>query len=396
MSPRPLALAARMERLGTESAFDVLLRARELEKQGRSIVHLEIGEPDFDTPRHIVEAACDALRRGMTHYGPSTGIPELREAIAEDYTRRRGSPIGPEHVTVLAGGKPAIFFPFLALLDTGDEAIYPEPGFPIYRSMIEFAGATAVPLVLREEDGFRVDVDELERRVTPRTKLVVINSPHNPCGSVLTPTDVRRIAELCAQRGIWLFSDEIYSRILYEGEHASPRRFGDPDRILVLDGFSKTYAMTGWRLGYAITPPDLAPRIARLQTNCNSCPATFSQVAAVAALRGPQDDVDRMVAEFRRRRDLVVAGLNGIPGFKCLEPRGAFYALANVTGTGVGARELQRGLLDEAGVATLPGTAFGDGGRGYIRLSYANSIANLEEALSRMGRYVRERVLART
>ncbi len=396
MTPRPLALARRMERLGTETAFEVLARARELERQGRSIVHLEIGEPDFDTPGHIVDAACDALRSGKTHYGPSTGLPELREAIAADFTARRGPKVSPDQVTVLAGGKPAIFFPFLALLDEGDEAVYPNPGFPIYESMIEFAGAKAVALPLRESQQFRTDVDELAKLITPRTKLVVINSPHNPCGSVLEPDDVRRIAKLCAERGIWLFSDEIYGRILYDAPHATPLTWGDPERIIVLDGFSKTFAMTGWRLGYSIAPADLAVRIARLQTNCNSCPATFSQVAGVAALEGPQDDVDAMVREFRRRRDVVVKGLNEIPGLSCLVPRGAFYAFANAKGTGMASRDLQRALLDEAGVGTLAGTAFGRHGEGYLRLSYANSIANLEEALRRMKRFLAAKTPVRT
>jgi aspartate/methionine/tyrosine aminotransferase len=388
MSPRPLVLARRMERLGTETAFEVLARARELEKQGKSIVHLEIGEPDFDTPRHIVDAAVEALRTGKTHYGPSTGLPELREAIAADFTARRGTKIGAENVTVLAGGKPAIFFPLLALLDEGDEAIYPNPGFPIYESMIEFSGAKAVALPLLEQNQFRTDVDELKRLITPKTKIVIVNSPHNPCGSVLKPDDVKRIAELCAERGIWLFSDEIYSRIMYDEKHATPLQWGDRERIIVLDGFSKTFAMTGWRLGYSIAPADLSQRIARLQTNCNSCPATFSQVAAVQALTGPQDEVTRMVAEFRKRRDVVVKGLNEIPGFSCLTPNGAFYAFANVKRTGLPAKELQKALLEEAGVGTLSGTAFGRHGEGYIRLSYANSIANLEEALRRMKAWV--------
>jgi aspartate/methionine/tyrosine aminotransferase len=377
-----------MERLGTETAFEVLARARELERQGRSIVHLEIGEPDFDTPRHIVDAACEALRSGKTHYGPSTGLPELREAIAEDFTKRRGAKVAAEQVTVLAGGKPAIFFPLLALLDEGDEAIYPNPGFPIYESMIEFSGARAVPLPLREGNQFRTDVDELRALITPRTKIVILNSPHNPCGSMLEPADVKRVAELCAERRIWLFSDEIYCRILYDAEHATPLKWSDPERTIVLDGFSKTYAMTGWRLGHSIAPADLAVRIARLQTNCNSCPATFSQVAAVAALRGPQDQVDVMVREFRRRRDVVVKGLNELPGVSCVTPRGAFYAFANIQGTGMASRELQKALLEEAGVGTLSGTAFGKHGEGFLRLSYANSVENLEEALRRMKRFL--------
>ncbi|MBL8842410.1 MAG: pyridoxal phosphate-dependent aminotransferase [Planctomycetes bacterium] len=388
MAARPLVLARRMERLGTETAFEVLARARELERQGRSIVHLEIGEPDFDTPKHIIDAACDALRSGKTHYGPSTGLPELREAIAEDFTARRGVKVNADQVTVLAGGKPAIFFPFLALLEEGDEAIYPNPGFPIYESMIAFSGATPVPLPLLESNQFRTDVAELKKRITAKTKIVIINSPHNPCGSVLKPDDVKAIAELCAERGIWLFTDEIYCRILYDEKHATPLRWGDPDRIIVLDGFSKTFAMTGWRLGYSIAPPELAAKISKLQTNCNSCPATFSQIAAVAALKGPQGDVDAMVAEFRKRRDLVVKGLNELPGVSCIAPQGAFYAFANVQKTGIKARELQKALLDEAGVGTLAGTAFGAHGEGYIRLSYANSQANISEALRRMKQYL--------
>jgi aspartate/methionine/tyrosine aminotransferase len=377
-----------MERLGTETAFEVLARARELEAQGRSIVHLEIGEPDFDTPKHIVDAAVEALRSGKTHYGPSTGLPELREAIAADFTKRRGTRIAADQVTVLAGGKPAIFFPLLALLDEGDEAIYPNPGFPIYESMIEFSGAKAVPLPLRESNQFRTDVDELKRLITPKTKLVIVNSPHNPCGSVLKPDDVKRIAELCAEKSIWLFSDEIYCRIIYEEQHATPLQWGDRDRIIVLDGFSKTFAMTGWRLGYSIAPAELATRIARLQTNCNSCPATFSQIAAVSALNGPQDEVDRMVREFKQRRDVVVKGLNAIPGVSCITPHGAFYAFANIQKTGMASRDLQRALLDEAGVGTLSGTAFGRHGEGFVRLSYANSVANLEEALRRMKAWI--------
>ena len=382
-------LAQRMNRLGTETAFEVLARAKELEREGRSIVHLQIGEPDFDTPAHIVEAAIQALRDGQTHYGPSAGLPALREAIAEDFGARRGVTITPDQVVVLAGGKPAIFFALLALLEEGDEAVYPNPGFPIYESMIEYSGAKAVPVPLREENEFRMDVAELESLLTPKTRVVIINSPQNPTGSLLQPAEVERIATLCAERGIFLFSDEIYSRILYGGEHVTPLKTGDPDRILVLDGFSKTYAMTGWRLGYSITSPALAQRIARLQTNCNSCPASFSQVAAIAALKGPQDDVDTMVSEFAHRRRVVVDGLNALPGVRSIEPHGAFYAFANVQETGRKAKELQVGLLEEAGVATLAGTAFGAHGEGFLRLSYANSVANIEEALRRMDGYLR-------
>lgn len=384
MSQRPLNLARRMERLGTETAFEVLARAREIEAQGRDVVHLEIGEPDFDTPAHIIDSAVLALRSGQTHYGPAFGLPATRDAIAADFSRRRGVKVERDQVVVLAGGKPAIFFTLMALLEEGDEAVYPNPGFPIYESMIEFSGARAVPLALREENEFRVDVDELAAKLTDRTKVVIINSPQNPTGSMLTPEDVKRIAEMTAERGIWLFSDEIYSRIVYGGEHVTPLRHGDPDRIVVLDGFSKTFAMTGWRLGFSIAPADLSAKIARLQTNCNSCPATFSQVAAVAALEGPQDPVEQMVAEFSKRRDVVVQGLNDLPGVSCVQPHGAFYAFANVKQTGRSARELQKAFLEEGGVATLAGTAFGAHGEGYVRLSYANSVQNIQEGLKRM------------
>jgi aspartate/methionine/tyrosine aminotransferase len=384
MTSRPLDLAGRMARLGTETAFEVLARAKQLEAEGRSVVHLEIGEPDFDTPAHITDEAVEALRSGMTHYGPSFGMPQTRDAIAADFSTRRGVHVDADQVVVLAGGKPAIFFTLLALLEEGDEAIFPSPGFPIYESMIDFSGARAVPLPLREENEFRMDVDELAGLLTAKTKMVIINSPHNPTGSMLTRDDVRRIAELTAERGIWLFSDEIYSRILYDGEHVTPLAFGDPDRILVLDGFSKTFAMTGWRLGYSIAPAELSTKIARLQTNCNSCPATFTQVAAVRALQGPQDAVDAMVTEFKHRREVVVRGLNDLPGVSCITPHGAFYAFANIQQTGHGAKELQEAFLEEGGVATLAGTAFGAHGEGFVRLSYANSVANLEQGLQRM------------
>jgi len=393
MNPRAPLLAERMSRLGTETAFEVLAHARELESRGRTVVHLEIGEPDFDTPANIVEAAIGALRGGKTHYGPSSGLEETRAAIAEDFSRRRGVAVDSLQVVVLAGGKPAIFFGLIALVQRGDEVIYPNPGFPIYESMIEFSEARAVPIALREDNGFRMDVDELERLITPRTKVVIINSPHNPTGSVMTGEEIRRVAEITSRRGIWLFSDEIYGRMVYEGEHVTPLCHSDPERTIVLDGFSKTYAMTGWRLGYSISSKEMAVRIARLQTNCNSCPATFSQIAAVEALKGSQESVDHMVREFDRRRRLVVEGLNRLPGVTCVMPRGAFYAFANVqraiTGRFATVRDLQRALLDEAGVATLAGTAFGANGEGYLRLSYANSADNLTEALRRMDRFLK-------
>jgi aspartate/methionine/tyrosine aminotransferase len=383
-----MKLASRMSRLGTETAFEVLARARALEAQGRHVVHLEIGEPDFDTPANIIRAGQEALGKGFTHYGPSAGLPALREAIATDYTRRRGVTVHPDQVVVVPGGKPVMFFMFLALLEEGDEAIYPNPGFPIYESMIQYAGATAVPLPLRAENQFRVDVDELRSLVTPRTKVIVINSPQNPTGSMLTSDDLRAIGALAAERGLWILTDEIYSRITYGAEHDTVLKYGDPSRIVVLDGFSKTYAMTGWRLGYGIMPLAFAPVMAKLQTNSTSCTASMTQMAGVEALTGPQDSVDRMVAEFRARRDVIVAGFNALEGVRCLEPQGAFYAFPDIRGTGFTSRDLEHRLLAEAGVACLSGTAFGVHGDGFLRFSYANSIENIREALTRFAEFL--------
>ncbi len=388
-------LAQRMNRLGTETAFEVLARAKALEAQGRHIVHLEIGEPDFDTPANIVRAGQDALANGFTHYGPSPGLPALREAIAADFSARRGLETSPEQVVVVPGGKPIIFFTVLALLDEGDEAIYPNPGFPIYESMINYVGAKAVPLPLREENEFRVDVDELTSLVTERTKLIVINSPQNPTGSMLTSDDLKAIGKLAADKGIWILSDEIYSRIIYGQEHDTVLRYGDPDRIVVLDGFSKTYAMTGWRLGYGVMSKEFAPSIARLQTNATSCTAAMTQMAGVEALTGPQDDVLAMVAEFERRRRVIVDGLNAIDGVSCVLPHGAFYAFANITGTGMSSKEIEDRLLAEGGVASLSGTSFGAHGDGFLRFSYANSVENIEEALKRFAAFL-ETAAART
>ncbi len=385
-----MKLASRMSRLGTETAFEVLARARALEAQGRHVVHLEIGEPDFDTPANVVKAAQDALGKGFTHYGPSPGLPALREAIAEDYARRNGVPVKPEQVVVYPGGKPVMFFMFLALLEEGDEAIYPNPGFPIYESMINYVGARAVPLPLHQEKQFRVDVDELRALVTPRTKVIVINSPQNPTGSMLTSDDLKAIGKLAAEKGIWLLSDEIYSRILYGAKHDTVLRYGDPSRIVVLDGFSKTFAMTGWRLGYGIMPAEFAVHMARLQTNATSCTASFTQVAGVEALRGPQDAVERMVAEFRKRRDVIVSGLNALEGVRCVEPQGAFYVFPDIRGTGFTSKDLSTRLLDEAGVACLSGTAFGRHGDGFLRFSYANSVENISEALVRFGAFLQK------
>ena len=380
-----LRLAQAMHRLGTETAFEVLQRARQMEAQGREIVHLEIGEPDFDTPAHIVEAAVEALRRGETHYTPSAGIPPLREAIATYISRTRGIPVDADQVVVVPGGKPILFFTILALCEPGDEVVYPNPGFPIYESMIQFVGAKPVPIPLRMERGFRLDLDELADLLSPRTKLLILNSPHNPTGSVLGPEDLRAIAEMVLRTEAMVLSDEIYSRILYEGTfHSIASVPGMAERTVILDGFSKTYAMTGWRLGYGVMPRELAPHITRLMTNSNSCTATFVQYAGIAALQGDQTPVDRMVEAFRKRRDVVLQGLQEVPGFQCACPSGAFYVFPAIRGTGLSARQMQDYLLGEAGVATLAGTSFGAYGEGFLRLSYANSVENLQKALERI------------
>ena len=381
-----MRLSQRMARLGTETAFEVLVRARALEAKGKSVVHLEIGEPDFDTPGHISEAAMAALRAGATHYGPSAGLPELRAAIAEDSTRRRGVRATPEMVVVTPGGKPIMFFAILALVDEGDEVLYPNPGFPIYESMIRYIGGVPVPVRLLEDKKFELDVDQLVGRVNNKTRLIILNYPHNPTGGTIGEGGLRAIADVAARFGVPVLSDEIYARILYGGEHVSIASMpGMEPLAMILDGFSKTYAMTGWRLGYGIMPAPMAQVIAKLQTNATSCTSTFSQVAAVEALRGDQSSVDRMVAEFQRRRDVIVEGLRAIPGFKCVRPKGAFYVFPNITGTGYSARALADRLLDEAGVACLSGTAFGEFGEGHLRFSYANSMENIQEALKRIG-----------
>lgn len=379
-----MQLAERMSRLGTESAFDVLMRARELEAQGRDVVHLEIGEPDFDTPEHVTQAGIDALRRGDTHYTPAAGLPALREAIAEYVGRTRGIAVEPRQVVVTPGGKPVMFFVILALAGPGDEVICPDPGFPIYASAAAFAGATPVPLTLREEDGFAVDPDALRALLTERTRLIILNSPHNPTGGVISGAALDEIARLAAERGVPILSDEIYSRMVYDGAFESiTSRPGLAEQTIILDGFSKTYAMTGWRLGYGVMPAALAEQVTRLAVNSHSCVPGFTQAAGVAALTGSQASVDAMVAEFRQRRDLVVAGLNEIPGVTCQVPAGAFYAFPNVSRLGDSANIADR-LLDEGGVAVLDGGAFGAAGRGYLRLSYASSLDRLELALARM------------
>jgi len=385
-----LRLADRMSRLGTESAFDVLVRAKALEAAGREIVHLEIGEPDFPTAMQIVEAGVDALRYGWTHYGPSAGLPALREAIAEDAARRRGIPVDPSEVVITPGAKPIMFFVILALINRDDEVIYPNPGFPIYESMINFVGGRPVPYALREEHDFDVDAGEIIGKVTDRTRLVILNSPHNPTGGVMPRESVAELAQALAGRDLFILSDEIYSRLIYQGEHASIAQFpGMRERTIILDGFSKTYAMTGWRLGYGIMRPDLAERVAQLQTNATSCTASFSQIAAVTALRGDQSCVDEMREEFRRRRSVIVDGLNKIPGFRCRQPHGAFYAFPNIAGTGRQSKALSDALLNEAGVAALSGTAFGAWGEGHLRFSFANSVENIQKALDRIGTWVK-------
>jgi len=380
-----MRLSQRMARLGTETAFEVLVRARALEAQGKNVVHLEIGEPDFDTPPHIVEAGARALKGGATHYGPSAGIPELRAAIAEDSTRWRGVRATPEMVVVTPGAKPIMFFVILALVDEGDEVLYPNPGFPIYESMIRYIGGNPVPVRLLEEKAFSLDVDQLCSKVGPRTRLIILNYPHNPTGGTIPDSGLRAIADVAAKHGVPVLSDEIYGRTLYDGEHRSIAAMpGMEPLAIILDGFSKTYAMTGWRLGYGIMPAPMAQLVAKLQTNATSCTATFTQMAGVEALRGDQSAVERMVAEFRRRRDVIVDGLRQIRGFSCVRPKGAFYVFPNITGTGFSSRTLADRLLDEAGVACLSGTAFGEFGEGHLRFSYATSMENIQEALRRI------------
>ena len=375
-----------MSRIGVESAFDVLVRARALEAQGKSVIHLEIGEPDFPTPSHIVEAAKKALDEGWTHYGPTQGFPDLREAIAAYISSSRGIRVGAEHVSVVPGGKPIIFFPMLALLEPGDEVIYPNPGFPIYESMIRFLGAQPVPMPLEESRGFSFDLDLFRDSLSSKTKMVVLNSPQNPTGGTIPAADIEQIAAMLRDRDVIVMSDEIYSRISYTEEPpVSIASFpGMLEKTIILDGFSKTYAMTGWRMGYGVMPKWLVDAVSKLMVNSNSCTASFTQRAGLAAITGPQDCVTQMVAEFRRRRDAICAGLNAVPGFRCPVPGGAFYVFTNIEGTGMDSKQLADYLLYEAGVSCLDGGAFGEYGKGYIRFSYANSMANLMEAVERI------------
>ena len=378
-------LAESLERLGTETAFSVLARAKVLEREGRDVIHLEIGEPDFDTPSHISEAAVQALRAGQTHYCPSAGIPELRDAAADFLSATRGIDVRPANVLVGTGAKPFLFFTILATCNPGDEVVYPDPGFPIYESAISWAGGTPVPLPLLEERDFTFDPNDLADRLSARTKLVILNSPQNPTGGVLSPDDVGTTAELLAGNAAWVLSDEVYSQMLYEGEHASIASLeGMLERTILLDGLSKTYAMTGWRCGFAAVPAALVNPLTKFFVNSTSCVPPFVQLAGVAALTGPQDEPRAMLEEFRARRDLIVAGLNELPGVSCRRPKGAFYVFPNVSGIPIDTEELASRLLEEAGVAVLAGTAFGRVGEGNLRLSYANSRENLTRALERM------------
>jgi aspartate/methionine/tyrosine aminotransferase len=385
-----MRVAQRMSHIGTETAFEVSARARALEAQGRDIIHLQIGEPDFDTPANVREAAKRALDDGATHYAPYPGIPPLREAIAEDAAARKGFPVDPSQVFVTVGGKGVMLYAILGLVDPGDEVLVPDPGYPIYESLTRFVGGTPVAVPIRQELDFRIDLDELRSLVTPRTRMLVINSPANPTGGVLTRSDLESIAELAIRHDLVVLADEIYGRILYDGEeHVSIASLpGMAERTIVLDGFSKTFAMTGWRLGYAIVPPSLIPMYGQLVINTISCAPTFAQIGAVEAIRGPQEPMAEMVAEFRARRDLVVAGLNEIPGIECLTPRGAFYAFPRVSGTGLSGKELADRLLAESGVCVLAGTAFGGIGTDHVRISYANSRENLTKALGRIRDFV--------
>jgi aspartate aminotransferase len=384
--------AQKMDRLGTETAFEVLAKAKALEKQGRNIIHLEIGEPDFDTPSNIKEAAVKALKAGYTHYVPAAGIPELRKAIAEDLSKSRSISVDPDEVVVTPGAKPIIFFSILACVEPGDEVLYPNPGFPIYESMINFVGAKPVPMPLKEENDFAIDNDDTADKITKKTKLIILNSPENPTGGVLAKDNLEIIADRIKGRDdVLVLSDEVYSRIIYEGKHQSIASFPDmKDKTILLDGFSKTYAMTGWRLGYAAMRKDLAQKVTQLMINSNSCTCAFTQMAGAEALRGPQDEARKFVDEFKRRREVIVNGLNKIDGITCKKPRGAFYVFPNVRSFGIQSKKLADQILQDAGVAVLSGTAFGSYGEGYLRLSFANSVENISKAMERIAALVKK------
>ena len=378
--------AKRMQALGTETAFEVLAKAKALEKQGKDIVHLEIGEPDFDTPKNIKDAAAKALNAGYTHYTPSAGMPELRQAIAEYISKTRKLDVKPEEVVVTPGAKPVMFFSMLSLVSPGDEVMYPNPGFPAYEALIKFVEAKPVPIPLREENEFSFDPEYVKEKITKKTKMIVLNSPENPTGGIIPREDLKVLADCLENRDdVFVLSDEIYSKIVYEGKSESISQFpGMKEKTIILDGFSKTYAMTGWRLGYGVMRKDLAGKMAQLMTNSNSCTNAFVQLAGVEALKGPQTELEKMVAEFRKRREVIVDGLNKIVGITCTKPHGAFYAFPNITGTGMNSRKLGDQLLQNAGVAVLPGISFGEYGEGYLRLSFANSVENIKKALDRI------------
>jgi len=378
-------IAKRMSRIGTETAFEVLAKAKALERQGKEIVHLQIGEPDFDTPENIKEAGIKAIKENKTHYGPSAGLLETRKCFAQYISKTRNIPVDPGEVVVTPGGKPILFFSILACIDEGDEVLYPNPAYPIYESMINFVGAKAVPIPIKEEKGFVFDMQDLKKRITSRTKMIVLNSPANPTSGVISKEDLEEIAKIVVANDLLILSDEIYSRIIYEGEHQSIASFpGMKERTIILEGHSKTYAMTGWRLGYGVMNREIAEKVTKLMVNSNSCTATFTQIAGIEAINGPQDAVDRMVAEFQKRRDVIVEGLNKIPKISCNKPLGAFYVFPNIKETGKKSQELADYLLNEAGVAVLSGTSFGEYGEGYIRLSYATSIENIKKGLEKI------------
>lgn len=387
-----MKLAERMSRLGTETAFQVLEKAKKLEGEGVDVIHLEIGEPDFDTPANIVKAGINALGEGFTHYGPSPGLKEVRERIALEVSETRGISVSAENVVITPGAKPIMFFSILALVDRGDEVIYPNPGFPIYESMINFVGGVPVPMRLDSSSGFKVNLDEIARQITPKTKMMILNSPNNPCGSIIEESELKELANFAVKHDVIVLSDEIYRQFLYEGQFHSIASFpGLSSRTIILDGFSKTYAMTGWRIGYGVMPPELVEPISRLSTNSVSCTASFTQRAAIEALDGSQDEPRRIVSEFKARRDIIVQGLNSISGISCPTPKGAFYAFPNVLGTGLTSREFANDLLEEEGVACLDGESFGEFGNGCIRFSFANSSENIERAMERIRKFVSRR-----
>ena len=384
-----MKLAERMNRLGTETAFEVLAKARRLEAEGMDVIHLEIGEPDFDTPANIVEAGREALSNGFTHYGPSPGLTEVRDRIAQEISDTRGISVTGDNVVITPGGKPVMFFSILALVDEGDEVLYPNPGFPIYESMINFVGGVPVPMKLSADTDFDIDIEEVAGQITPKTKMMIVNSPNNPCGSIVSKDKLEALADLARENDVVVLSDEIYSRFLYEGEHHSIASFlGMRDRTIILDGFSKTYAMTGWRIGFGIMPVELVEPVARLSTNSVSCTASFTQMAVMEAMDGPQDGANMIVDEFKSRRDVIVDGLNDIPGIRCPMPKGAFYIFPSIEGTGMTSREFADGLLEEYGVACLAGESFGKYGKGCVRFSFANSAENIERALERIQKFV--------